>query len=529
MPVPSIEQRLAALERNSSPRGPLSTTAFGGSAQPFQVGLVAETTAVFSSTRGYAWKQALIDQTTTPVTVAVPTVYRTGDLAFTPGNDTTLAIGTRGWLELDPQAKGYIFTPVPVATVSAWKEPVRVRTTGNVTISNPGTSTFDSVVLTSGDRVGVWSQSSGAENGIYLFNGSSSAMTRTTDCDAAAEFIGATAYVSEGTIYADTYWTCTTNATITVGTTSTTWAQTPSASRTIAGYVNTTTQSFLGTKTFTGTSSGTTGGVVVTPASGSASLSVQYNTAAPSYAQWTLTSGSLSVDPTITVNALDGVGGSITYGYIDIKADGFPFLNWQFNGTSGDGGIYCPHIWALAHYAHASYGYGVYNGAGGAVSYGATGTLSDGSTLKCGLITTIGGGGGAITSIGGSTPTSLTGILTGNGTDIDAGQLSGDVTTTGSSLAATIANDAVTYAKMQNVSATDKVLGRSTAGVGDVEEIACTSTGRSVIAAASGNAATVILIQSLTDAAAANSSLYFSTDSNKLSWKDAGGTANPLY
>ena len=33
---------------------------------------------------------------------------------------------------------------------------------------------------------------------------------------------------------------------------------------------------------------------------------------------------------------------------------------------------------------------------------------------------------------------------------------------------ATLANDAVTYAKMQNVSATDKVLGRSTAGAGNV-------------------------------------------------------------
>ncbi|MFH1616906.1 MAG: hypothetical protein ABIG61_17710, partial [Planctomycetota bacterium] len=45
----------------------------------------------------------------------------------------------------------------------------------------------------------------------------------------------------------------------------------------------------------------------------------------------------------------------------------------------------------------------------------------------------------------------------------------------------TIANDAVTYAKMQNVSATDKLLGRSTAGAGDVEEIACTAFARSIL------------------------------------------------
>ena len=50
---------------------------------------------------------------------------------------------------------------------------------------------------------------------------------------------------------------------------------------------------------------------------------------------------------------------------------------------------------------------------------------------------------------------------------------------------AKIVNGAVTYAKMQNVTATDKVLGRSTAGSGNVEEIPCTSFGRAVLAAAS--------------------------------------------
>ena len=53
----------------------------------------------------------------------------------------------------------------------------------------------------------------------------------------------------------------------------------------------------------------------------------------------------------------------------------------------------------------------------------------------------------------------------------------GDVT---GATALTIANDAVTYAKMQNVSATDKVLGRVTAGSGDVEEISTTGSGNVV-------------------------------------------------
>ena len=46
---------------------------------------------------------------------------------------------------------------------------------------------------------------------------------------------------------------------------------------------------------------------------------------------------------------------------------------------------------------------------------------------------------------------------------------------------AKIQNAAVTYAKIQDVSATDKVLGRSTAGAGDVEEIACTAAGRAIL------------------------------------------------
>lgn len=46
---------------------------------------------------------------------------------------------------------------------------------------------------------------------------------------------------------------------------------------------------------------------------------------------------------------------------------------------------------------------------------------------------------------------------------------------------AKIADDNVTYAKIQNVSATDKLLGRSTAGAGVIEEITCTSAGRALL------------------------------------------------
>jgi len=70
----------------------------------------------------------------------------------------------------------------------------------------------------------------------------------------------------------------------------------------------------------------------------------------------------------------------------------------------------------------------------------------------------------------------------GNGTDsytslsyVTATPRDGSVTT------AKIADDAVTYAKLQNVSATDRLLGRSSSGAGDVQEITCTAFGRSLI------------------------------------------------
>jgi hypothetical protein len=44
-----------------------------------------------------------------------------------------------------------------------------------------------------------------------------------------------------------------------------------------------------------------------------------------------------------------------------------------------------------------------------------------------------------------------------------------------------LANGAVTYTRIQNVSATDRLLGRSTAGAGTVEEITCTSAGRALL------------------------------------------------
>lgn len=65
--------------------------------------------------------------------------------------------------------------------------------------------------------------------------------------------------------------------------------------------------------------------------------------------------------------------------------------------------------------------------------------------------------------------------LTGLGCNADSVQIAdrdfGDITTTSSGSVWTIDNDVVTYAKMQNVSATSRILGRITAAAGDTEEL----------------------------------------------------------
>ena len=104
------------------------------------------------------------------------------------------------------------------------KQSVRAASTADVTLSGPG-ATIDGVTMSSGDRVLLKNQSAAAENGIYVFNGSASAMTRATDMDGAAEFVGSFFFVEEGTINSDQGFVCSTNGTITVDTTAIAFTQ----------------------------------------------------------------------------------------------------------------------------------------------------------------------------------------------------------------------------------------------------------------------------------------------------------------
>jgi hypothetical protein len=106
----------------------------------------------------------------------------------------------------------------------SWKDAVRAASTANVNTAAPGAS-IDGVTMAAGDRVLLKDQSTGGQNGIWIWNSSGGAMTRASDADTESELLGATVFVTEGTANADKAFTMTTNAPITVGTTTLTWVQ----------------------------------------------------------------------------------------------------------------------------------------------------------------------------------------------------------------------------------------------------------------------------------------------------------------
>ena len=107
------------------------------------------------------------------------------------------------------------------------KGSVKAATTGNISLTNPATSSFDGVTLSIDERLLVRSQTAPAENGIYLFKGSAAALVRATDMDSWAEIPGAFVAVEDGTAYGDSIWLCVSNAGGTLGTSAITWQQIP--------------------------------------------------------------------------------------------------------------------------------------------------------------------------------------------------------------------------------------------------------------------------------------------------------------
>jgi hypothetical protein len=105
-------------------------------------------------------------------------------------------------------------------------------------------------------------------------------------------------------------------------------------------------------------------------------------------------------------------------------------------------------------------------------STGADVTLPLFGSTEAGLVGASGGGTSNFLRADGTWTTPAGGVSDGD---------KGDITVSASGGTWTIDAGAVTYAKLQNISATDRILGRSTAGAGVVEEITCTAAGRALL------------------------------------------------
>jgi len=150
---------------------------------------------------------------------------------------------------------------------------------------------------------------------------------------------------------------------------------------------------------------------------------------------------------------------------------------------------------------------------GNYVAFQAPGTISSNVTWT---LPGADGTNGQVLSTNGTGTLSWSSVSGGGLTDGDKG----DITVSASGATWTIDNDAVTYAKIQNVSATDKLLGRSTAGAGDIEEITCTAAGRALIDDADATAQrTTLGLGSIATLAAPSGTVVGTTDTQTLTNK----------
>jgi len=118
----------------------------------------------------------------------------------------------------DAATKNYVDTQVAgLVSGQTLKGAVRVASTANVTVSAPGT-TVDGVTMSNGDIVLLTGQTTGTENGPYVFNGSAAAMTRATNWDLSAEAVLGSYWVVREGSKADSFALLTNDTAITIGT-----------------------------------------------------------------------------------------------------------------------------------------------------------------------------------------------------------------------------------------------------------------------------------------------------------------------
>ena len=205
----------------------------GGAIDGAVIGANSAAAGTFTTVTG----TSLVVDNITVETNTISTTNSNGDLVLSPNGTGTVTVPSgyknrAGFGATSLVSKEYVDA---VKVGLDFKDSVRVATTATVTVSGPGAA-IDGITLSSGDRVLLKNQSTASENGIYVFNGAASALTRATDADSSTEVTaGMFTFVEEGTVNADSGFVLTTDGTITVGSTSLAFAQFSGAGQITAG------------------------------------------------------------------------------------------------------------------------------------------------------------------------------------------------------------------------------------------------------------------------------------------------------
>ena len=139
----------------------------------------------------------------------------------------------------DAANKAYVDTQINnLNSIFDSKPSAKAATTGNIVLSNPATSTFDTIALSAGDILFVRAQAAGAENGLYIFNGAAVPLTRIPQMNTWTMFPGGLFTVEQGSVYISTIWFCTNAQGGTLGTTPVTFQQINAAGLIASNFVD---------------------------------------------------------------------------------------------------------------------------------------------------------------------------------------------------------------------------------------------------------------------------------------------------
>ena len=370
--------------------------------------------------------------------------------------------------------------PARAATTAALDAYTPAGSPATLTSDANGALTVDGVSVVAGDRVLVKNESGASEkyNGIYEVTNAGSGGTpwildRAEDADTTVEVnTGDEYFVVEGTANGGTSWALATAAPITLGTTALTFVQTGGGNQYSAGK-----------------------GLVQVGNVFHFAQDTNYTQFGVPYASGTATIGFTAAGSGGQVFRVPSAGGAPAFGALDLDdADSVTGTLAVVNGGTNIGAydagdiLYASGTTALARRGGAALGNVLHSGGvSGAPTWGKVHLTSDVDPTSTLAVATGGTGAVTLTSRGvligrgtlalvaSAAPTIgqfLVGDATGGGSVPKFTTLTGDVT--GSVVTPgllTIANDAVTYAKLQDISTSGVVLGRLSGGPGDAEEI----------------------------------------------------------